>query len=75
MDSVVTGVSPQAFYWILFIVIAILSYTVQANLNRKFKKYSQVPTRDGSTGFETARRMLEQYGIGEVKVTCVEHRL
>jgi len=75
MDSVVTGVSPQAFYWILFIAIAILSYTVQANLNRKFKKYSQVPTRDGSTGYETARRMLEQYGIGEVKVTCVEGQL
>ncbi len=75
MDSVATGVSPQAFYWILFIVIAILSYTVQANLNRKFKKYSQVPTRDGSTGYETARRMLEQYGIGEVKVTCVEGQL
>lgn len=75
MDPVATSVSPQAFYWILFIGIAILSYTVQINLNRKFKKYSQVPTRDGSTGYEVARRMLEQHGIGDVKVTCVEGQL
>ena len=32
--------TPYAFYWILFIFIAILSYSVQGNLNRKFKKYS-----------------------------------
>jgi Zn-dependent membrane protease YugP len=62
-------------YWILFIVIAILSFSVQNNLERKFKKYSKVPTRNGSTGFEVASRMLAEYGIGNVKVTCVEGRL
>ena len=67
--------SPYAFYWILFIVIAIMSYTVQGNLNRKFKKYSQVPTRDGSSGYEVACRMLADHGISDVKVTCVEGRL
>ena len=69
------GMSPYAFYWILFIVIAIMSYTVQGNLNRKFKKYSQVPTRDGSSGYEVACRMLADHGISDVKVTCVEGRL
>ena len=69
------GVDPYAFYWILFIVIAILSYTVQGNLNRKFKKYSKVPTRDGSSGYEVASRMLADNGISDVKVTCVEGRL
>ena len=69
------GMSPYAFYWILFIVIAIMSYTVQGNLNRKFKKYSQVPTRDGSSGFDVACRMLADHGISDVKVTCVEGRL
>ena len=69
------GMSPYAFYWILFIVIAIMSYTVQGNLNRKFKKYSQVPTRDGSTGYAVACRMLEQYRLKDVKVTCVEGKL
>ena len=62
-------------YWVLFIVIAIMSYTVQANLNRKFKKYSQLPTRDGSSGYEVACRMLADHGLHGVKVTCVEGRL
>ena len=66
---------PYALYWILFIVIAILSYTVQGNLNRKFKKYSDIPTRDGSSGYEVACRMLADNGISNVKVTCVEGRL
>ena len=69
------GIDPYAFYWILFIVIAILSYSVQGNLDRKFKKYSNVPTRDGSSGYEVACRMLADHGISDVKVTCVEGRL
>ena len=69
------GIGPYAFYWILFIVIAILSYSVQGNLDRKFKKYSNVPTRDGSSGYEVACRMLADHGISDVKVTCVEGRL
>lgn len=69
------GIDPYAFYWILFIVIAILSYSVQGNLDRKFKKYSNVPTRDGSSGYEVACRMLAYHGISGVKVTCVEGRL
>ena len=67
--------TPYAFYWILFIFIAILSYSVQGNLNRKFKKYSKVPTRDGSSGYDVACRMLADHGINNVKVTCVEGKL
>lgn len=67
--------SPYAFYWILFIAIAVMSYTVQGNLNRKFKKYSKIPTRDGSSGYEIACRMLADHGISGVKVTCVEGQL
>ena len=37
--NVTEPMTPYAFYWILFIFIAILSYSVQGNLNRKFKKY------------------------------------
>lgn len=62
-------------YWILFIAIAILSYSVQGNLKRKFNKYSEVPTRDGSTGYDVACRMLQGYGIRDVKITCVEGQL
>ena len=69
------GIDAYAFYWILFIVIAILSYTVQGNLERKFRKYSKIPTRDGSSGYEVAQRMLADHGLHGVKVTCVEGRL
>ena len=64
-----------AFYWILFIFIAILSHSVQANLDRKFKKYSQIPTRDGSSGRDVAQRMLADHGLTDVRITCVEGQL
>lgn len=75
MYESVQGIDPYAFYWILFIVIAVLSYTVQGNLDRKFRKYSKVPTRDGSSGHDIACRMLADHGITNVKVTCVEGKL
>jgi len=69
------GLSVNAYYWVLFIVIAILSFSVQNNLNRKFEKYSKLFTRNGMTGHDVARQMLEDYGIPEVKITCVEGKL
>ena len=67
--------TPYALYWILFIFIAILSHSVQANLDRKFKKYSQIPTRDGSSGRDVAQRMLADHGLTDVRITCVEGQL
>jgi len=67
--------TPYAFYWILFIFIAILSHSVHANLDRKFKKYSQIPTRDGSSGRDVAQRMLADHGLTDVRITCVEGQL
>ncbi len=75
MEPYTIGMTPYAFYWILFIFIAILSHSVQANLDRKFKKYSQIPTRDGSTGHEVAQRMLADHGLTDVRITCVEGQL
>lgn len=69
------AITPYAFYWILFIAIAILSFTVQANLERKFRKYAKIATRDGRTGYDIARQMLYDYGISDVKITCVEGQL
>lgn len=59
-------------YLILFIGVALLSYLVQANLNAKFKKFSQVPLASGMTGREVAEKMLRDNGIYDVKVTCVD---
>ena len=55
-------------YWILFIGIALVSYLVQANLKRKFEKYSKVRVASGMTGAEVAQKMLRDNGIHDVKV-------
>lgn len=61
--------------WIIFIGIALLSYIVQANLNRKFKKFSEIPIANGMTGRDVAEKMLRDKGVYDVKVTCVEGHL
>ena len=61
--------------WIIFIGISLLSYIVQANLNRKFKKFSEIPLANGMTGRDVAEKMLRDNGIHDVKVTCVNGHL
>ncbi len=61
--------------WIIFGVVALLSYLVQLNLKRKFKRYSQVPLDSGLSGREVAERMLAAYGIQGVRVTCTSGHL
>lgn len=54
--------------WILFGIIAIVSYAVSAMLQSKFKKYSRVPIDGGLTGRDVAEKMLHDNGIYDVKV-------
>lgn len=61
--------------WILFGAIALASWAVQANLNRKFEKYSKVRIGSGMTGAQVAEKMLRDHGIYDVKVTSVSGRL
>ena len=60
-------------YWILFIGIALASWLVSASLERKFKKYAQVPLR--LTGKDVAEKMLHDNGIYDVSVTCIKGQL
>lgn len=62
-------------YLILFIGIAVISYLVQANLQKKFKRYSQVPTANGMTGRDVALKMLHDHGIYNVTVTSTPGQL
>lgn len=55
-------------YWILFIGIALISYLVQANLKRKFQRYSNVMIASGMSGAEVAQKMLHDNGIYDVRV-------
>ena len=57
-------------YLIIFLGVTILSWVVQANLQSKFKKYSQVPLNGGMTGREVAEKMLRDNGIYNVSVIC-----
>lgn len=54
-------------YIFLFLGITIVSYIVQANLKKKFERYSKMPI--GMTGRDIATKMLQDNGIYDVKVT------
>lgn len=61
--------------WIIVIGVMVLSYIIQAMLQSRFNKYSQVPTSNGMTGADIARKMLHDNGITDVEVTSVRGTL
>ena len=56
--------------YIIFILIAAVSFFLQNNFQRKFKKYSRLPLSRSMTGKEIAEKMLHDNGIYDVKVQC-----
>ncbi len=58
----------MSLYWIIFIGTALASWLVSFNLQRKFKKYSQIPLGNGMTGKDVAKKMLHDNGIDDVQV-------
>lgn len=52
--------------YVIFIVIALVSYLVQSSLKSKFERYSQMPI--SMSGKEIAEKMLHDNGIYDVKV-------
>ncbi len=61
--------------WFIVIAVMVLSFIIQQTLQSKFRKYSEIPTPGGMTGAEVARRMLEENGIKDVRITCIEGQL
>lgn len=61
--------------YLIFGVIALVSYIVQTSLNSKFEKYSKEPLPNGLRGCDVATQMLAQRGLHNVKVTQIEGRL
>ena len=59
--------------WILIIAVMVLSMVVQARLQNRFAKYSEVPT--SLSGAEVAQRMLQAHGIYDVNIVSVEGTL
>ena len=65
----------MAFAYILFFVIAAVSYYVQYSFRKKFKKYSSKSLGVNMTGKDVAERMLRDYGVNDVKVTFTQGSL
>lgn len=61
--------------YIIFGLIALASYIVQARLTGKFEKYSKEPLAGGMRGCDVAAMMLAQNGLHNVKVAQVDGRL
>ena len=55
-------------YMVITMVFAGIGGIVSSRLKSKFKQYSRVPMTNGMSGAEVARKMLNHYGIGEVKI-------
>ncbi|MDR0743634.1 MAG: zinc metallopeptidase [Tannerella sp.] len=60
-------------YWIIFGGIALASWLVSANMQSKFKKYSQTPL--DMSGKDVAEKMLHDNGIYDVQVISVAGHL
>ncbi|MDR0995262.1 MAG: zinc metallopeptidase [Tannerella sp.] len=65
----------MAIQWLLFIGIALVSWLVSHNLQKKFEKYSKIPLPNGMTGREVAEKMLHDNDIYDVQVTSVSGQL
>ncbi|WP_438448605.1 zinc metallopeptidase [Gorillibacterium sp. sgz5001074] len=62
--------------WTLLIVLAFgLSLWAQFRVKGTFNRYEQVPTSSGMTGYEAARRMLDDNGLYNIPVEPVPGRL
>ncbi len=61
------GYYDMGFYGIT-IVLSLVGMVVSGILKSKFSKYSKVRLSNGLTGHEVARRMLDYFGIPEVKI-------
>ena len=60
---------------ILLIPVLILSMFVQWRFRSKFSKYAEVQLNSGFSGKEVAEKMLNDYGIFDVKVMSTEGQL
>jgi len=61
--------------WIIFGVIALVSWLVSMQLKSKFKQFSAIPVNYGFTGRQVAEKMLADNDIYDVNVQSVEGSL
>lgn len=61
--------------YLLVIIGAVLSMVASAQVNGTFNRYSRVRSMSGMTGAQTARRILDQNGLYNVKVEHINGNL
>ena len=62
-------------YLIFAIVPFFFCLYAQFKIQRAYKKYSQIRTQTGVTGYEAARKMLNAHNLYDVKIECVKGTL
>ena len=55
-------------FWVFVLPGLLLGLYAQSRIKLNVAKYSQVPTRDGITGAEVARRLLNAKGLQDVTI-------
>lgn len=61
--------------YIIFAVVALVSWLIQHSLKSKFERYSKIPIPRGMTGKDVAQKMLRDNGIYDVTVTSTNGHL
>jgi Zn-dependent membrane protease YugP len=61
--------------YIIFGIVALISWLIQRRLQSKFEEYSKVPISNGMTGKEVAQKMLRENGIFDVTVISTDGHL
>lgn len=61
----------DATYIFLVLPAVIFALWAQFNIKSTFSKYSKIASRSGMTGFDSARRILDANGLGDVRIAHV----
>lgn len=61
----------DATYIFLVLPAVIFALWTQFNVKSTFSKYSKIASRSGMTGFDSARRILDANGLGDVRIAHV----
>ena len=62
-------------YIVLVLPAVLFALWASSNVNSTFKKYSNVQSSSGYTGFDAARRILDANGLGHVRIEQVAGEL
>lgn len=61
--------------YLLVVIGAVLSMAASAQVNGTFSRYSRIQSMSGMTGAQTARRILDQNGLYQVKIEHISGNL